>query len=50
MSRPQLGTQARTEIISVRVTAAQKKELERVYGKASEGLHALLTAWIGDRK
>jgi hypothetical protein len=49
MPRPQLGTQARTEIISVRITAAQRKELERVYGKASDGLHALLTAWMATK-
>lgn len=50
MPRPLLGTEARTEIISVRITPAQRRQLEKVYGKASEGIHALIVAWIGQRK
>lgn len=49
MPRPLLGDQARTEIIHVRVTAAQKQALEKVFGKAAEGLHAIFMIWYKGR-
>lgn len=50
MARPLLGDQKRSEIIHVRVTKAEKEALEKVYGKAANGLHALMIAWLGNRK
>lgn len=46
MARPLLGDEARTEIIHVRVTKAQKQMLEMTFGKAAEGLHAILMVWL----
>ena len=49
MPRPLLGNEARTEIIHVRITKAEKAALERVFGKAGEGMHALFIAWLKGR-
>ena len=46
MGRPQLGKAKRSEVIHVRVTEAERKELEKAFGKAGVGLHALMTAWL----
>jgi hypothetical protein len=45
-----LGDAKRSEVVSTRITKEQKKELEKVYGKAGDGLHALMIAWLGNRK
>lgn len=50
MGRMALGDAKRSEVVSTRLTKDQKAELEKVYGKAGDGLHALLIAWYGDRK
>lgn len=46
MPRPLLGEQARTEIIHVRVTKAEKAALEKAFGKAANGLHAIFLIWL----
>lgn len=50
MARPLLGSEKRSEIVHVRITKAQRIELERVYGKAGVALHALMTAWLKNQK
>lgn len=50
MGRMALGDAKRSEVVSTRLTKDQREELEKVYGKAGDGLHALVLAWYGDRK
>jgi hypothetical protein len=50
MGRPLLGKEKRTEIISIRITGEQRKELERVYGNGNRGMHAIFIAWLAQRK
>lgn len=50
MGRPLLGKAKRTEIISVRITEDERRELEKVYPTAAIGLHALMKAWMVNRK
>lgn len=50
MARPLLGDEARTEIIHVRVTKAQKAALEKVFGRAAEGLHTIFMIWIRNER
>lgn len=44
------GQNARTEVISVRFTAAEKEQLEALYGNAARGVHAIVTASLGEQK
>jgi hypothetical protein len=44
MPRPAIGQAAKSEIVTVRLTKREVKELERQYGSAGKGLRALLTA------
>jgi hypothetical protein len=50
MGRQMLGDSKRSEVVSTRLTKDQREELEKVYGKAGDGVHALVLAWYGDRK
>jgi hypothetical protein len=38
------GSNARTEVVSVRFTAAEKAELEAVYGNAARGVYVIVKA------
>jgi hypothetical protein len=49
MGRQMLGDSKRTEVVSTRMTKAQKQELERVYGKAGDALHAFMVAYFAQR-
>lgn len=44
MPRPSLGSAAKTEVITVRVTPAERAALEARYGTAAKGLRALLAS------
>jgi len=44
MAMPLKGDAAKTEVITVRMTKAEREDLERTYGKAAKGLQALMTA------
>jgi hypothetical protein len=51
MGRAALGKAAKSEVISVRATEAQKLELVAKYGTAAKGLQALMkAAGIGAKK
>lgn len=51
MGRAALGKAAKSEVISVRATEAQKKDLADRYGTAAKGVQALMkAAGIGDKK
>lgn len=44
MPRPRLGDAAKTEVICVRATIAEREALEAKYGTAAKGLRAILSA------
>lgn len=46
MARPNLGSRARSEVVCVRLTKSEREQLEKVFGKASDGLHGLVMAWL----
>lgn len=45
MGRPRLGDAAKTQAVSVRITRAEQRLLEKMYGSASRGLRAILDQW-----
>lgn len=44
------GTSARDEVVSTRFTTDERKQLEAIYGKASRGVHAIVTAALKERE
>lgn len=44
------GKETRTEVITVRFTKEQRRELEAMYGKAARGVHAIVVAALRERK
>lgn len=51
MGRAALGSGAKSEVLTVRATQAEKEDLEAKYGNVSKGLRALMkAAGIGEKK
>lgn len=50
MGRPPLGRSAKANVVSIRVTDAEKKKLEEDYRSASKGVRAIVTAALAKRE
>lgn len=50
MGRPPLGSAAKTQPTSVRITESERKLLERIYGSPSKALRAILDAYLANYK